>query len=169
MNTLTLVAIAMWMCALALMLVSYRRQDGSTEMGLYISLGYLAAMVPRALCAVFMASFATELLPGDLISGWLGSESGIKGILIASVAGILVPAGGVVAFPLALAMIKLGVGVPQLTAFLTSWEVFAIHRILAWEIPFLGLNFVGLRVSSSFMLPPLAGIFAATIIALLNI
>ena len=169
MNTLSLVAIAMWMCALALVLVSYRRQDGSTEMGLYTSLGYLAAMAPRALCAVFMASFAAELLPGDLISGWVGSESGMRGILIASVAGILVPAGGVVAFPLALAMINLGVGIPQLTAFLTSWEVFAIHRILAWEIPFLGLNFVGLRVSSSFMLPPLAGIFAATIIALLNI
>ena len=168
MNTLTLVAITMWMCALALVLMSYRRQDGSTEMGLHTSLGYLVAMAPRVLCAVFMASFAAEVLPGDLISGWLGSGSGIKGILIASLAGILVPAGGVVAFPLALAMIKLGVGIPQLTAFLTSWEVFAIHRILAWEIPFLGLNFVGLRVSSSFMLPPLAGIFAATIIEILN-
>ena len=46
MSTLTLVAIAMWMCALALVLVSYRRQDGSTEMGLHKSLGYLVAMAP---------------------------------------------------------------------------------------------------------------------------
>lgn len=169
MNVLSLVALAMWLAALSLLLIGYNRHDGTAEKGLRIGGGYLAVMAPRMFCAVFMASFAAELLPGDLISSWLGSESGMKGILIASVAGIMVPAGGVVAFPLALAMIKLGVGLPQLTAFLTSWEVFAIHRILAWEIPFLGVQFVGLRVSSSFMLPPLAGISAAGILVLFNV
>ena len=164
MNILSLVALTMWLAALALILVSFKRNDGSVEKGLRMGVGYLAVMAPRVFCAVFMASFVAELLPGDLISSWLGSESGLTGILIASVVGIMVPAGGVVAFPLALAMIKGGVGLPQLTAFLTSWEVFAIHRILAWEIPFLGTHFVGLRISSSFMLPPLAGFFAAGLI-----
>ena len=168
MNILSLVALIMWLSALVLILVSFKRSDGSTEKGLRMGVGYLAVMAPRVFCAVFMASFVAELLPGDLISSWLGSESGITGILIASVIGIMVPAGGVVAFPLALAMIKVGVGLPQLTAFLTSWEVFAIHRILAWEIPFLGAHFVGLRISSSFMLPPLAGIFAAGLITLFS-
>ncbi|NKB21181.1 MAG: hypothetical protein GKS01_11845 [Alphaproteobacteria bacterium] len=168
MSSLTLVALAMWMAALGLLIVGYRLRDGSAEKGLRIGMGYLAIMAPRVFCALFMAGFAAELLPGDIISNWLGAESGIKGILIASVAGIMVPAGGVVAFPLALAMIKLGVGIPQLTAFLTSWEVFAIHRILAWEIPFLGAHFVGLRVSSSFMLPVLAGVFAAGLMKLFS-
>lgn len=169
MNVLSIVAITMWLAALGLIFVSLKRRDGSAQKGIRMGFGYLAIMGPRVFCAVFLASFVAELLPRDLISSWLGSNSGMTGILIASIIGIMVPAGGVVAFPLALAMIKIGVGLPQLTAFLTSWEVFAIHRILAWEIPFLGAHFVGLRISSSFMLPPLAGIFAAGLLTLFTV
>jgi hypothetical protein len=74
--------------------------------------------------------------------------------------GAAVPAGGIVAFPIALAIYKVGVGVPQLIAFLTSWAVFAVHRVLAFEIPFLGARFVALRFAASFLLPPLSGLIA---------
>lgn len=167
-ETVSLVAVLMWAGALALIGIAARRRDDSFKRGLRIGGGYFIIMAPRMFFALFMAGFAAELLPGELISGWLGAESGFKGILIASFAGLVVPAGGVVAFPLALAMYKIGVGIPQLTAFLTTWEIFAIHRILAWELPFLGPRFVALRVSSSFMLPPLAGILAAYFISILG-
>jgi len=160
------VAVAMWVGALALLLTAWRRQDGSTRRGLAQALDYLLLMAPRMVVAMFLATFAAELIPGALVSRWLGAESGVTGILIASVAGIFVPAGGVIAFPLALAMLKVGVGLPQLIAFLTSWEVFAVHRVLAFELPMLGPNFVALRIASSFMLPPVAGIAAAMLTTL---
>ena len=163
-DTVSFVAILMWAGALALIGLAVRRKDDSVKHGLRIGGGYFVIMAPRMFFALFMAGFAAALLPGDLISGWLGAESGFKGILIASFAGLVVPAGGVVAFPLALAMYKIGVGIPQLAAFLTTWEIFAIHRIIAWELPFLGPRFVALRVGSSFMLPPLAGVLAALLI-----
>ena len=130
------------------------------------SRGYFVLMAPRMFFALFLAGFAAELLPRETVSGWLGSESGFLGIMIASAAGIVVPAGGVVAYPLALAMYKIGVGIPQLVAFLTTWEVFALHRVIAWELPFLGGKFVALRLSSSFFLPPLAGFLAALLVTL---
>ena len=167
-GTVSLVAIIMWVGALALIGFAARRRDESLQRGMRIGGGYFVVMAPRMFFALFMAGFAAELLPGELISSWLGDESGFKGIMIASVAGMAVPAGGVVAFPLALAMYKIGVGIPQLTAFLTTWEIFAIHRIIAWELPFLGPHFVALRVSSSFMLPPLAGVLAAMLMGLLQ-
>ena len=167
-GTVSIVAFFMWACALALIGLAARRRDTSLNRGLRIGGGYFVIMAPRMFFALFMAGFAAELLPRELISGWLGSESGFKGIMIASVAGIAVPAGGVVAFPLALAMYKIGVGIPQLTAFLTTWEIFAIHRIIAWELPFLGPQFVALRISSSFMLPPLAGVLAALLMTILQ-
>lgn len=167
-ETVSIVAFVMWAGALALIGVAARRRDGSLNRGLRIGGGYFLIMAPRMFFALFMAGFAAALLPGDLISSWLGTESGFRGIMIASIAGIAVPAGGVVAFPLALAMYKIGVGIPQLTAFLTTWEIFAIHRIIAWELPFLGPHFVALRVCSSFMLPPLAGVLAALFVAVLS-
>jgi uncharacterized membrane protein YraQ (UPF0718 family) len=102
-----------------------------------------------------------------MVSRWLGAESGFTGIVIASVCGIFVPAGGVIAFPLALAMLKVGVGVPQLIAFLTSWEVFAVHRVLAFELPMMGANFVAIRITASFLMPPLAGLAAAGLMTVL--
>jgi uncharacterized membrane protein YraQ (UPF0718 family) len=167
-DPVSIVALIMWAGALALIAMAARRRDDSLKRGLRIGGGYFVIMAPRMFFALFMAGFAAELLPGELISSWLGTESGFKGIMIASVAGMAVPAGGVVAFPLALAMYKIGVGIPQLTAFLTTWEIFAIHRIIAWELPFLGPSFVALRVSSSFMLPPLAGVLAASLMTALQ-
>jgi uncharacterized membrane protein YraQ (UPF0718 family) len=155
------VAIAMWLGALTLIGTAMRRRDGTTRRGFSQSVEYLVMMAPRMGVATLLASFAAELIPGDLVSGWLGENSGFTGILIASVSGIFVPAGGVIAFPLALAMLKVGVGLPQLVAFLTSWEVFAIHRVLAFELPMMGTNFVALRITASFMMPPVAGIAAA--------
>jgi uncharacterized membrane protein YraQ (UPF0718 family) len=164
-ETVSVVAFIMWSGALALIGLAARRRDDTLKRGLRIGAGYFVIMAPRMFFALFMAGFAAELLPAEVITSWLGHESGFRGIMIASVAGIAVPAGGVVAFPLALAMYKIGVGIPQLTAFLTTWEIFAIHRIIAWELPFLGGQFVVLRVMSSFMLPPLGGVLAASLLA----
>ena len=168
-DTVSLVAVLMWLGALALVAAAARRRDESTRRGLRMAGGYFLIMAPRMFFALFLAGFAAELLPREVISGWLGAESGFIGILIASVAGIVVPAGGVVAFPLALAMYKIGVGIPQLTAFLTTWEIFALHRVIAWELPFLGGRFVALRLSSSFMLPPLAGVLAAMLVSMFDV
>jgi uncharacterized membrane protein YraQ (UPF0718 family) len=150
----------MWVGVFILLGLAIRRGDGTMGKGLRMAFDFLLMMFPRMIVALALAGFAAELLPAAVISDWLGEESGIKGILIASVAGIFVPAGGVVAFPLALAMLRIGVGLPQLVAFLTAWEIFAIHRILAFEIPFLGRSFVLLRLTSSCMLAPLAGLLA---------
>ena len=161
-----LVAVIMWVLAAILLVMAARRRDETLRKGVGVAGGYLLMMVPRVVLALFLAGFVAELLPGEVISAWLGQESGLRGIMIASVAGIAVPAGGVVAFPLALAMLKIGVGLPQLVAFLTAWEIFAIHRILAFELPFMGGRFVALRVSSSFMLPPVAGLGTAALMPL---
>ena len=146
--------ILLWGCALWLGWVAWRRQDDELRRGLRIAARHLGTMAPRILVALPMAGFLAELIPGELVGEWLGDASGWKGILLASAVGMLVPAGGMIAFPLALALFKLGVGLPQLIAFLTAWSVFAIHRVIAFEIPFLGTGFAMLRLASSVILAP---------------
>jgi len=52
------------------------------------------------------------------------------------------------------------VGTPQLIALLTGWSCFALHRVLAYELPTLGWAFVWRRWLVSMVLGPLAGALA---------
>jgi uncharacterized membrane protein YraQ (UPF0718 family) len=124
---------------------------------------FMALRFPVALLA---AGFAAPLLPAELIATWLGHTSGWTGILIASAIGGFVPSGPVVSFPLALALAKAGVGVPQLVAFLTAWSLLSVHTMMAWELPVLGFRFAVLRFVSSLVLPPLSGFLAALMVGL---
>jgi hypothetical protein len=46
---------------------------------------------------------------------------------------------------------------------LTAWSVFALHRMLIYELPLLGFEFSRVRLLSTLLLPPIAG-FAAMLI-----
>lgn len=45
----------------------------------------------------------------------------------------------------------------------------AVHRFLSWKIPFLGIRFVEIQVSSSFMLYVLAGVLAVGLVAVADL
>lgn len=126
--------------------------------------GDIVLRVPLALSA---AALIAMMIPVETVGSAIGSESGLSGILVASVAGALLPGGPMVSFPLALMVWQLGAGQAQMVALLTAWSVFGFHRVLAYEWPLMGGWFVLLRLSSSWMLPPLAGLIAAGILALL--
>ncbi len=105
----------------------------------------LAKVLPIFAVALPMASFLAELIPQDIAQGWLGPESGIAGLLIAAVAGGLIPGGPFISFPLVLTFAKAGAGTAQMVALLTGWGIYGFHRILTWEYPLLGGRFVALR------------------------
>jgi hypothetical protein len=54
----------------------------------------------------------------------------------------------------------MGAAVSTLVAYLISWELMGMQRILIWEIPLMGVKFTLLRVSISLFFPLLAGIIA---------
>ena len=117
-------------------------------------------MGPRLLLGILAASFIAELLPKDVVAEIAGADSGWKGILLASAIGAALPTGPMVLFPVAVALLEVGVGVPQIVAFVTSWGVLAIHRVIVWEVPLMGINFVAVRLAATAMFVPLSG-FAA--------
>jgi uncharacterized membrane protein YraQ (UPF0718 family) len=110
------------------------------------------------------AGLATVLVPEAWIREALGRESGLRGILIATGAGMLTPAGPFVAMPLAAVMLRSGAAVPPVLAFLTSWSLLALHRFVAWELPMLGLGVAGLRWLISLALPVLVGLAARALL-----
>ena len=55
--------------------------------------GTFKSLAIRLPCALLITSFMFQILPLHLVSDLMGSESGMTGILLASVAGIALPGG----------------------------------------------------------------------------
>jgi uncharacterized membrane protein YraQ (UPF0718 family) len=154
-------SLATWVAAGVLFAISLFRPGKLYVQGMKKSLSYLYEMLPRIFMALLVSGFFAVLIPTDLVASWLGRESGVKGILIGSLVGGFTPGGPIICFPIAVVLVKNGAAIPPLVAFLTAWSVFAFHRIVAYEVPLVGVRFVTIRLLSSLVLPPLAGFQAA--------
>ena len=117
-----------------------------------------AKLVPRMLCALVAAGFIAELIPKETIAGFLGPEAGLWALPIAAATGLIVPAGPVISFAIAAVFAKSGASTAALITFITSWSIFAGHRILIYELPMLGPSFLRLRSLSAMVVPLLAGL-----------
>ena len=133
------------------------RADGSFQQGLIRGVEQVIKLVPRMLCALVAAGFLAKLIPTEIIGGFLGAEAGFIAIVVGTLAGMIVPAGPVVSFSIAAVFANEGASVPALVSFITSWSVFALHRVIIFEIPLLGISFTRLRMLSVLILPLLAG------------
>ena len=107
-----------------------------------------------------VAGLAETLMPREWVSSALGEASGLKGLLIASAAGAVTPAGPFVSMPLAVGLLKSGAATAPVITFLAAWSLISIHRLIAWEIPILGASFAITRFGLCLVLPPLVGLAA---------
>jgi uncharacterized membrane protein YraQ (UPF0718 family) len=105
-----------------------------------------------------VAGLAEKLIPSAWIKQALGEGAGLQGILLASAAGAVTPAGPFLSMPIAATMLRSGASMGAVVAFLTGWSVLSLHRLIAWEIPIVGFRFAILRWSISLLLPIAAGL-----------
>ena len=113
-------------------------------------------LLPRIGVGVVGSGYVAEILPRELIAPWLGPESGLLGVTLATLGGALTPGGPVVGFSIGAAALKSGAGAPQVIAYSTAWALYAIHRLVIWEVPMMPARIVGLRAMVSLPLPFLA-------------
>jgi hypothetical protein len=117
-------------------------------------------LLPRIAIGVVGSGFIAEALPNAMVAQWLGPESGLTGVLIAIVGGALTPGGPVVGFSIGAAALKSGAGAPQVIAYTTAWALYAIHRLVTWEVPMMPARIVWLRAAVSLPLPFIAAMLA---------
>jgi hypothetical protein len=114
------------------------------------------ALLPRIALGMIGSGFIAEILPQEVIAAWFGPGTGPLGLLIAAVAGALTPGGPVIGFALATTALKSGAGAPQVIAYTIAWALFALQRVLIYEIPAMPPRVVWLRVVVSLPLPFMA-------------
>ena len=149
-------------------LVLVRRGPAGVRDGLSMSVGMLRQVALMLLLGMLLAGMTQVILPADLVGRWMGSESGIVGVLIGAAVGSLVPAGPFVVFPLLGSILATGAGAGAVAAFITAWSVTPISRTLVWELPFLGGAFTASRFIVMLPFPILAGLLTPPIFRLID-
>ena len=151
--------ILMGACAIILLSIGYCKGQGQHVSGMKTALNMTIEILPLLIFAFIVAGMIQFLLPQELLSKWIGAESGMRGILLGTVAGGFAPGGPYVSLPVVAGLLRSGASVGTMVAFLTGWSLWAVSR-LPMEVGILGWKFTLIRIASTFFFPPIAGFIA---------
>lgn len=151
--------IIMAVIAIMFLVIGYYRGEGQHIYGLKSAVEMILEILPLLIFAFIVAGMVQVLLPKELLSKWIGGESGFRGIMIGTVVGGFAPGGPYVSLPIAAALMRSGAGVGTMVAFLTGWSLWAVSRI-PMEVGIMGWRFTLIRLVSTFFFPPVAGFIA---------
>lgn len=154
-TTIFIAAVAVFMAILA-----YRQ--GGLDMvlrGLGLGGRTLINVAILLLAAFLVAGLTQVLVPREVVERWLGVGSGWRGILLACLAGALIPGGPYVYYPIAGGLLQSGASLGVLVAFVTAKNLWSVSR-LPYEFALLGPDLTLLRYALTFALPPIIGFLA---------
>ena len=163
MSAALFIDIILWGSVVALGFIALRR--GRTLLTSSVREGAKDFMniVPRVALGVIGSGYIAAVIPQEIITGWLGPDSGWLGVLTAAIAGAVTPGGPVIGFSIGAVALKAGGGTPQIIAYVVAWALFAFQRLLLWEIPFMPARFVWFRAAVSLPFPFVAAAIAMAI------
>jgi uncharacterized membrane protein YraQ (UPF0718 family) len=135
------------------------RRDGSGGVWeiLQHDLGLFGGILPRVLAGCWLGAFIAEILPHEKVSRSLGPKSGLKGLLIGTAFGAILPGGPFTAYPVASALLAVGADFGATIAMVVSWTLIGYGRAISWELPIMGTDFTLWRIVISLPMPILAG------------
>ncbi|MFC1913261.1 permease [Chloroflexota bacterium] len=151
--------IVMGLLAVVLIVISYNKGGGEHILGLKAGGSMLLQIIPLLIFAFIIAGMVQVLLPVAMISKWVGTESGFRGILIGTVVGGFAPGGPFISLPIAAGLLRVGASVGTMVAFVTSWSLWGVSR-LPLELGIMGWKFTLIRIACTFFFPPIAGFIA---------
>jgi hypothetical protein len=150
----------LWATVVALALVTWRRGRPVLVAAARSGTMDFINIIPRIALGVVGSGYIAAVIPAEVITGWLGPDSGWLGVLTAVIAGAATPGGPVVGFSIGAVALKSGGGAPQVVAYVIAWALFAFQRMILWEIPFMPERFVWFRAAVSLPFPFLAAALA---------
>lgn len=124
----------------------------------------LMTVTPMIVVGLFLGGLVKELSDPRKIAPVLGARSGWKGLVLATALGAATPGGPFAAFPIVYALYLAGADIGAVVTYLTAWSVLGLHRLIIWELPLLGTDFVLARALASLPLPIAAGFLARQLI-----
>jgi uncharacterized membrane protein YraQ (UPF0718 family) len=118
------------------------------------------SILPKVALGCLIGALIRLLIARETIERFIGEGSGLMGIVLAGLIGMLFPAGPFTIFPLAVVLMASGADRGAAIAFISAWLLVGINRAIIWEMPFFGTGFVLFRFLISLPMPILLGLFA---------
>jgi len=110
------------------------------------------------LLGFIFAGLADVLIPQPVLSRWLGSERPAQAILVGWVAGLLIPGGPYLVFPVLAGLVQKGAAPGPLITLITAKTLVSPVRMLTYEAPLLGWPLTLARFIPGVLLPPFMGL-----------
>ena len=148
------------MAALAAALFGATYWRGGHELALKGSTAGLARVwhvLPILIFAFVATGLIEALIPREVYARWIGSQSGMRGILVGSLAGAIAPGGPLVQAGIAAGFLKGGAALAPVIAFLVAGEIWGF-TLIPIEVGLLGWRVYLIRLACTFFVPPLAGL-----------
>ena len=120
----------------------------------------LSKIAPMLILSFVVTGMVQILVPGEMVSKWIGAESGLRGILFGTLAGGFIPGGPYICLPIAAGLFHAGAEIGTLVAFMTAWSMLGFFR-LPQETGILGWRVTLIRFGCSLVFPPIGGLLAS--------
>jgi uncharacterized membrane protein YraQ (UPF0718 family) len=130
------------------------REIMTEDFGLFLSI------LPKVMLGCLIGALIRLLIAREMIERFVGEGSGVLGLAIAGLIGMLFPAGPFTIFPLAVVLLASGADRGAAIAFISAWLLVGINRAIIWEMPFFGHDFVLFRFLISLPMPVVLGAMA---------
>lgn len=142
--------IILYIAAGIFLIISALKDRSKTKKALKKALKSFENILPQFLAIVIIIGMVLSVLDEATISKYVGSNTGIYGILAALIIGSITLIPGFVAFPLAAALLNNGAGPAQIAAFVSSLMMVGMVT-LPMEINLFGKKTALLRNSSAIL------------------
>jgi len=140
------------------LLVALTKDPAMPVRGLLSTGKLLRGVWPELLLGFLLAGLLDVLIPQPVLSRWLGSEHMAQGILVGWAAGLAIPGGPYLLFPVAANLLRSGAAPGPLIALLTAKTLVSPIRMLTYEAPLLGWPLTLARFIPGVLLPPVMGL-----------
>ncbi|MFH2104334.1 MAG: permease [Chloroflexota bacterium] len=145
--------------AVILLVIAYFQGRDLPMAGLLSAGRTLWRNLPVLLLGFVIAGLVQFLVPQEVISRWLGAQSGVKGVLLACLLGGLVPGAPYATFPLVATFYRAGASLGSVVGFVSAWSLWSVTR-LPIEMALIDPKAALVRFGITFLVPPLAGLAA---------
>ncbi|MBI4635190.1 MAG: permease [Candidatus Rokubacteria bacterium] len=152
---------SLWILAalvIVIALVAFSRDPRLPLRGLEASGRLLRGVWLELAFGFVLAGLLEVLIPQPALTRWLGGERLGQGILVGWAAGLVMPGGPYLFFPVAANLFKNGAAPGPLIALLTAKTLVSPIRMLTYEAPLLGWPLTLARFVPGVLLPPLTGL-----------
>jgi uncharacterized protein len=138
--------------------VAFLKDSALPLRGLESSLKLFRGVWIELALGFLFAGLMDVLIPAPALSQWLGAERPGRGILVGWAAGLVIPGGPYLVFPVVASLFEKGAAPGPLISLLTAKTLVSPIRMLTYEAPLLGWPLTLARFIPGVLLPPVMGV-----------